>query len=287
MSRSFAMLSFSLTSSKKIRSLKSDSSRWAYICAHLSELSNYSGMFRYPLSIWASDAGQSLEQIPDCIADLTGAGLVEYDMEEEIIRIISWYHKKNAPENASRVISLIGDYSLRDFEDAGMYCRSVSEFIVGSVRRAQGWKPDSTEWPKLRDAFKPFIAQVYQDEGQPFLCALNTELDNVGKAVQAEIVSLFMPLLELRKSKSTPPCGQGADRVGAHVDETRRDLDGDEYEYKDEEKTAILEAFAHKPSSGSPSPNGGLPRRNRKEAKTGAVLATDAVKNSALARGLK
>lgn len=66
-SRKLAQISRTLTSSKKISGHKSDSPRWTYICARLSELGNYSGLFWYPLGIWANDAGKIIDALTACI----------------------------------------------------------------------------------------------------------------------------------------------------------------------------------------------------------------------------
>lgn len=234
-SRSYAQISCTLPASKKLRRLTNHKSRWAYLCAHLSPLGNYTGLFRYPKAVWADDAALSVSELEEAISELVSVGLIEFDDDEQTVRIISWFHKKNCPENASRMISLVSDYFALDDGDAGMYSRSVSEFVVGSVRRAQGWKTDSPDWPKLRECFQQFLRQNHQDYGNTFLEALALEVLAAGKAVRAEICSLFPLCLEAIAQLEAPPCVHPVDTLPPHdttLDDTKtrrkKDLDLDE-----------------------------------------------------------
>ena len=62
-SRTYAQISCTLPASKKMRQLNSHEARWAYICVHLSPLGNYTGLFRYPLSVWAEDAAMTPDDL--------------------------------------------------------------------------------------------------------------------------------------------------------------------------------------------------------------------------------
>ncbi|MDA8746657.1 hypothetical protein N9M66_00420 [Litoreibacter sp.] len=194
-------------------------------------------MFRYPLSVWADDAALQVSKLEDCISELINVGLIEFDEDEQVVRIVAWFHKKNCPENASRMISLVGDYYASDDSDAGMFCRSVSEFIVGSIRRAQGWKSDSPDWPKLRECFTPFLRQSYQDYGDLFLNSLAAEVLAAGKAVRAEICSLFPLCSDAIALLETPPSGHPVDTLRPH-DTTRHDTNTRLTKHLDETNTA-------------------------------------------------
>ncbi|WP_299300548.1 hypothetical protein [uncultured Litoreibacter sp.] len=244
-SRSYAQIGCTLPSSKKLRKLQSHKARWAYICAHLSPLGNYTGMFRYPLAVWADDASLSVSELESYIDELETVGLIEFDPDEQVVRIVAWFHKKNCPENASRMISLVGDYYMSDGVNLDMYCRSVSEFVVGSIRRAQGWKQDSPDWPKLRECFQPFLRQIYQDTGNTFMHALASEVLASGKAVRAEICSLFPLFGDELASLESPPCPHPVDTLPPY--DTRRD---DTYTTQkkdgDEKKTAQFSNSSHR-----------------------------------------
>ena len=51
MAKSFAQIESSLPHSKKLRKLNHKEKR-AYLCAHLTPLSGYIGIYRYPLPVW-------------------------------------------------------------------------------------------------------------------------------------------------------------------------------------------------------------------------------------------
>lgn len=52
----YAQIDFDLFSDPKFRKLSSNDVRFIYLTAHCSKLSNYLGLFRYPVEIWSYDA---------------------------------------------------------------------------------------------------------------------------------------------------------------------------------------------------------------------------------------
>lgn len=196
--RSYAQINISLKSSKKIKALRSAEARWAYIVAHLAGQSNYLGIFTYPRFIWAYDAYLAVDELEGVIADLEDVGLVEYDRKEELIRIVGWFRKKNAPENGSRAKSLIKDYQSPEIPAGEMLIRSIAEFSVGTVKRGVNWESD---WGRLRETFGPFLKQIKNDNGTYFLDAILAEARKVSWSVISELNSL-LPSLEERKSES-------------------------------------------------------------------------------------
>jgi hypothetical protein len=196
--RKFAMISSGLLQSKKVRALKNNDARWAYLCIHFSELSNYQGFFRYQKSSWASDAFVSVKKLNEIILDLETNNLIEYDHDEELVRVIAWFYKANAPANASVMGGHIRDYQRQEPDSTFMFLRSVSEFTVGSIRHAQGWKPESPEWPKLRAAFGPFLEYLFREYGSDLLKSLQTEISKFGKVVEVEIHSIFPTIANWR-----------------------------------------------------------------------------------------
>ena len=199
--RKFAMISSGLLQSKKVRALKNNDARWAYLCIHLSELSNYQGFFRYQKGSWASDAFVSVKKLNEIILDLETNNLIEYDHDEELVRVIAWFYKANAPANASVMEGHIRDYQLQEPDNAFMFLRSVSEFTVGSIRRAQGWKPESTDRSKLRAAFGPFLEYLFREYGSDLFKSLEPEISKSGKVVEVEIHSIF-PAIANWKAKT-------------------------------------------------------------------------------------
>ena len=241
MSRSYAQINCSLTRSKKLAKLQDHKHRWAYICAHLSDFCNFSGMFRYPQIAWADDADLSVTELRRAIDDMCDVGLIEYDEDEETVRIAGWFHKKNCPENASRMIGMVADYEGFEIDDDGMYLNSVAEFVVGCVTRAKGWKSDSPDRHKMHDALGAFARQIFQEYGDDFLACLWLELRSAGRAVKAETIALCPPLDAFDGSVLDANSGQGADTLstpcGDTKTETRRDLDVNEIEKKTKTET--------------------------------------------------
>jgi len=217
--KTFAQIETTLPHSRKLRQLN-HRERWAYLCAHLTPLGGFIGLFRYPKAVWADDADLSVAELDVAIQKMTEAGLLSFDHDEDFVRIQSWFLKKNAPENASRMASIAADYADLDAPDE-MVLSSAAEFTVGALKRAQRWKPDSVEWAKLREVFKPFLASMRHNFEDDFHAALADQLVGQNRAVRVELGAL-MPSLQHHLEA---PCPHPAHTVGAHDTKTRRHLD--------------------------------------------------------------
>ncbi|WP_282368309.1 hypothetical protein [Defluviimonas aestuarii] len=238
--KTFAQINCGLLKSQKMRGL-SHAEKWAYLCVHLTPFASFSGVFHYPNVMWAHDACLTPDEFETARTRLAEVGLIEFDDAEEMVRIVG-FHRQRPPENASRCISLVGDFqdALGNTNgDASMFLRAVAEFSVAALQRAQGWKPDSPERGKLRDVLGPFLKSTFQDMGDDFLEALTDEIAATSKAVRAEMASILPVLSTSSKDTVSAPC---RDRVGTRdVDETRLRQDG--YEDKDEEKDETARFF--------------------------------------------
>ena len=219
MSKTFAQIETTLPHSRKLRQLN-HKERWAYLCAHLTPLGGYIGLFRYPKAVWADDADLSVTELDAAIHKMAEAGLLTFDEDEDFVRIHSWFLKKNAPENASRMASIAAAYADLDAPDA-MILESAAEFTVGAIKRAQRWKPDSVEWSKLRDVFKPFLAGMRHNYEDDLHEALAGQLNGQNRAVKVELCALIPSLQHHLEA----PCRHPAHTVGAHDTKTRRHLD--------------------------------------------------------------
>ena len=236
--RTFAQINCGILRSRKIGTIN-HAAKWAYLCVHFTPLSAFTGVFTYPSVMWAQDAALSADELNEVIARLVAAKLIEWEAEDEMVRIVG-FHRQRPPENASRSFSLIADFEalLRDHDTArGIVLRAVGEFAVAAMVRALGWKPDSPDMPKLREALGRFLRATYQEDGDHFLDALSTEAEACSNAARQELQALFPPLLIHRRDTVATPCRDG---VGTRdLDETRRIPDGDEHENTNEDGRAF------------------------------------------------
>lgn len=230
--RAFTMIGVGLAGSRKIRALKTDTARWAYVCAHVSKLSRFVGMFELPKAIFAHDVGVCIEDLDDIIEDLQRVGLIEYDDDTEFIRIVAWHRKVNAIANASAARSIAIDFVSGLLPDGEMRIRAVAEFAVGALERAKQWKPESADRPKLYDELKELLAGDYQDYGEELLRCLVAETKTASRAIQRELGVVFPPYLEARSRHR-------ADTVSTQVevDQTETILKRDEHETNTQTKT--------------------------------------------------
>jgi hypothetical protein len=236
MAKTFAQINCSILRSKKLKQCK-HSERWVYLCAHFTSQGTFTAFFRYPLVMWALDANMEQDDLKQAVERLTSLGLIEYDADEEVVRIVG-AHRQRPPENASQVTSMLRDFAayVPDNQDVEkIYLNCVAEFVVASVKRAQRWKSDSPEWPKLREALKPFLRQLYQEQGESLLVSLVSEIASARKSVRTELGSLFPELEWFQEA----PCHHPTDTVPAHVDVDETDTNT-ETKTKTKKKTAQL-----------------------------------------------
>ncbi len=162
--RKFAQINSCLLRSRKLVE-SNHQEKWAYICVHLTLQGNFLGLFRYPTVLWQIEAGLSEDKLSLAIAKLQDVGPVDFDAVKEVICIVG-FHSQRPPENASGVMSHVSD--LMNFEadteaSERMLLVTSAEICIAALKRAQSWKPDSTEWPKLREALGQFMRRMYLD----------------------------------------------------------------------------------------------------------------------------
>lgn len=229
--RAFAMIDVGLPTWPALRSLTHEA-RYAYLCAHLTRLASWIGIFEYPRAIFAHDVGLSTEGLSERIAELRRAALIEYDDEAETIRIVGWHRHANSIANASSAISRIGDFST--LGDSPMRLAAIAEFVVGALDRARGWKPDSSDRPKLCDALRAFLGTEYQDHGAALIVALAREAHDAPRAVTRELGVIFQPFADFSARDGQARWGDRDNTVATQKEKTEtrpnEDRDADEKE---------------------------------------------------------
>ncbi len=189
--------------------------------------------------MWAHDAQMDVPDLKSAIAELVQAGLIDYDEDEQFVRINGWFHKRSGPDNPNRVDSVIADLCSMDCIEDEMLCKAVSELAVASVKRSLRWKEDAPGRAQLYGSLKAFLAEVYQDHGDAFLALLSAELSDAPATVSLEMKVIFPVLNAVQE----PSEGKGSERVTPtlreHETRRRRDLDEtNTKKNKDEKKTA-------------------------------------------------
>ncbi|QBF30770.1 hypothetical protein [Thalassococcus sp. S3] len=193
--KKFAMLNVSLLNTKSFRDLKSCSDRNVYFTAHLSSQADYSGLFRYPLSLFASEAGIEDARLRVSLERLTSAELMEYEPDSELLRIGGWFRSVNCPDNLSRVQSLVQWYLSGELPQADICRRSIAEFVLGCLARAQRFKAGSQHGPKIVDELRSFLATagVTFRNLRPFL---EDEFRAHGASLAREFEDVMLGLVE-------------------------------------------------------------------------------------------
>ena len=205
--KKFAMLNVSLLNSAAFRGLRSCTDRNVYFTAHLSSQADYSGLFRYPPSLFASEAGITEEQLQASVQRLNDAQLLEFDPEAELLRISGWFRSINCPDNLSRVQNLAQGYLSGELPISDICRRSIAEFVLGCLARAQRFKAGSEHGPKIVDEIRVFLATagVTFRNLRPFL---EEEFRENGASVAREFEDVMLGLVEAEAKMQ-----RAADRV--------------------------------------------------------------------------
>ncbi|QBF30801.1 hypothetical protein CFI11_06160 [Thalassococcus sp. S3] len=85
--KDFVMIETALLRRRGFRSLETCSERNAHLTATLSTQANYIGVFRYPLDWFSSESKIRREDLVRVVRRLEDVGLIEYDEEEENLRL--------------------------------------------------------------------------------------------------------------------------------------------------------------------------------------------------------
>lgn len=190
----YAQIDFDLFSDPRFRALSSNDVRFIYLTAQCSKLSNYIGLFRYPVEVWSYDANVKPLEVEAAIEELSACGLVDYDFEQQVLRLIGWFYSLYAPENGNQMKGHIKSFQGMSFCPAEMYCQAVSEFTVSSFVQTLQWDELSPEHRKVTQAFRAFLKATFFRYGDSFIDVLLDEVNRSGKSVYGVIQSCFQLL---------------------------------------------------------------------------------------------
>ncbi|WP_282091226.1 hypothetical protein [Epibacterium ulvae] len=190
----YAQIDFDLFSNPKYRALSSNDIRYIYLAAHCSKLSNYIGLFRYPVDIWSYDASAKPLEIEAAISELQRCDLIEYDFEYQTLRLVGWFSSLNAPNNGNQMKGHIKSFSGLPTCPPEMFCRAVSEFTVASFKQALSWEDLSPEHKKVHDAFRTFLKAQFFKYGDDFNLILMDEINKRGRVTFGAIQSCYQML---------------------------------------------------------------------------------------------
>lgn len=204
--RWFAQIDCSLLQSKKFTDLSGAAPKFAYICVHLSVFGNYSGIYQYPISAFAHDVGVNEIELKAIILELTNSQLIEYDYDEEIVRIVGWHRQVTGSANASMARSRISDYRREKIPFGPMLFRSIAEFSAAVVKSSLDWNPEKNESIKLREKLGPFLREIFEEAGSELLDAISAETRSQSSATARELTGLLPPLAEHNASTMPPRC---------------------------------------------------------------------------------
>lgn len=189
--KEFAMISQSLLTSRKFNSLDDNTHRLAYIFFHLK--ANYSGVFSYRVAELAIDLKSDYATAENAIMALIDAGLIEYDIDEELARIVGWYKMANSPRNKSQLISQINDLEARANVDTPLFLSAVAELIVEISARVLNWRKEGDD---AMLSLQYFIERCCFEDDEFLIMAINKELQS-RKMAKKNLVKILPQYFEI------------------------------------------------------------------------------------------
>lgn len=142
------MLGSTLMQSQRFRGLPSDTCRLGYIALHLSILGNYQGLWWHPPQMLAADLSIDMEEAQQVLSRLDESCLIDFDEDEQFVRIRGWHIKENRPQNQSVAMTRLGE--LADMKGPEWMRRATAaELFVGIGRALPKWNPEKEITDKL------------------------------------------------------------------------------------------------------------------------------------------
>lgn len=148
MSRRFGKIASSIWASQRFRLLEDDVSKLAYFYLHTNTHGNCTGCYRLPAAYISADMRIDATTADRALANLTRAGLIERDADEEVIRIKGWW-AFNPLTNRKHLSAAIT--AQQDLPRASHLALLVAiEVAEAMIPVATGWASDGST--KGRDA---------------------------------------------------------------------------------------------------------------------------------------
>ena len=228
--REFSKVSCTVAQSKKLREL-SHAARWAWLCAIASPFAGYCGLFRYPIALWADDAGMPIDDLNAEIHTMQDIGLIDWDEDEKTVRLIGWW-SSNLPKNADHAIGCLKELSAMDQSD--LQARCLVEFVFTLWPCTKHWKDDSVR--KLLAFLEPTVAEAEYSNMDAFTAAAQSYAAKAAKWVLGDLSAVFPnitahPADTMGNTMSTRWGGQ---------EEGEEDKDKEEEKTKTESPLALL-----------------------------------------------
>ena len=276
--RDFAMISTTLPYSKKYRGLPV-LAKLVYNHLHFSSAMNYVGVCQIQDVVLAHEVGINVDELNAALVQLAENRLIELHQDQEIVRMVGWFHQANGATNASHASKLTTDFFELDFSDSGLFLSAFSEFTVATMKRSLKWKKDAEN---LRRELQPLLLTLLKDHGVAFANPLLAEIKRVGKTLQVEIHSLIPRLAEFEEDTLSTPCPSGGGDTRRRLDETilKQNIKENKTKTYTGDFDTVPQTIIETPVSDQSMP------RNGNSSKAGFKPASEAAKNSALARGI-
>ena len=199
-SRYFSQISFKLMNSPKVRKLSSNDIRYLYISLITNPFTTYIGIYQMRPDILTDFACLKAKQIEPSLIELINAGLIEYDFNSEMVRLIGWFDNVNGPANASVSIRMIKDFLDLEEESHSMLVQGGLEFLTQISKKYERWQ----DWEKALTETKKLVAHIKYISPKSIECLVTD--DNQGQRSLAKtILGKFIKKLDLTQDTLSTP----------------------------------------------------------------------------------
>lgn len=144
MAETWGIIESRILRSRKFRPLTVNA-KWLYCSLHFSPHRNATGVYTLPLVILADDLNMTPDETRVALAEVVGAGLVQYDYDESVVRVLNW-ERRNAPSGPQEAIGLMS----KNFDTASVSPILIAAFMsfthhilnvaLGTSKGGDGWK---------------------------------------------------------------------------------------------------------------------------------------------------
>ena len=143
--RKFAMIQPKTLQRKEYRQLPSPEHKLAYLSLLICPNATYIAYFFLSIEQWSLDSGIAKDVLGRIVDDLQEAGLIRYNREESIVRIVGWFDAVNRPHNLSFMKGLLADIWDDTLPQTDFLLDSCVELLIACCISAANWKKEKSE----------------------------------------------------------------------------------------------------------------------------------------------
>lgn len=139
------MLSTELRREPRWRELANNpNARLVYLSFMTSSLVTYTGHFQIPLPVFSHDSMIPQELLIEGLLDLDDGGMIQFNQQTEIVRIVGWFNERRTPENLNFLKCLVRIYEQEHLPRDEIMAESIAELTLAVLKKSRKLKVSKT-----------------------------------------------------------------------------------------------------------------------------------------------